>query len=104
ADPTQARVQLTATVRYGFQVAAGVPGEPPLVMLSPVVFRPIFTYDATVPAAVVAAVQDWLTSHAPTTGRAAEIDLAPAAVPAILPDQQHPLIDLTRLVSVLASG
>lgn len=95
--PASARVQLAVTVRYGYEVAPGLP------VISPVVMRPLFPYSSAVPAEITAAVGVWIGANPPAPGVAGFVTMELMVFPDILPNRQHPLLDLLRLDYALTS-
>jgi len=95
--PTAARTLESVTVRYGYVLVPPSDGGEGIVVLSPVVLRPIFPYDDGVPAGITAAVQVWLENNAPAPGTAGFVTLELMVFPDILPNRQQPVLDLLRL-------
>ncbi len=98
ANPATAQVRLKLTLRQGFQLVAGDQEEPGIEMLSPVAFRPLFTYDGEVPGEIVEALQ---AASALATGVAALVSLEVMVFSGLIPETQ-PLLDLVRLVYELS--
>lgn len=94
----QASTAHKLTARFGYRLApTGDGSEEALPMLSPLVFRPLFAYDSTVPGTLTKAVEEWLEANHPAPGVSAMISLELATFSALLPERQQPLVELTRL-------
>jgi LysM repeat protein len=85
------------TVRFGCRLTPPGEDEEPLTALSPVVFRPLFPYDGSVPTDLTLAVQDWLQRNPTPTGTESLLSLELTVISDTLPERRHPLLNLTRL-------
>ncbi|HVR04740.1 MAG TPA: hypothetical protein VMS02_01775, partial [Solirubrobacteraceae bacterium] len=102
AQPTQARAELKLTVRQGFRLTApGEDDEEGIYMLSPVAFRPLFSYAATVPGEIVTALR---AARPLAEGVEGVISLELAVFSTLLPAQRQPLLELLRLDYRLVGG
>lgn len=85
------------TVRFGYRLTPSGEGEEPLTVLSPVVFRPLFPYDASVPADLALAVQEWQRQHPAPPDADSILSLELTVISDTLPESRHALLNLTRL-------
>jgi hypothetical protein len=105
--PADAATQEKLALRYGYRVAAagGATRAPvsddDLVVLTPVLFRPLFQYDEGVPKEIQAALDDWLVAAAPPAVPTALLSLDVTVFSDPEAGTPRPLVELKRLDYVL---
>jgi len=109
SPPTAATVQQKLSGSYGYRLAAAGGGQSPLspddlVSLTPMFYRPRFSYRDTVPAETGAAVTDWSTGHVPEPDNVAFLSLALQLFSTMMPGRTQPLLALGRLDYQLTDG
>jgi LysM repeat protein len=102
--PTAAPTQEKLVVRYGYRLVPPGANTDGIVILSPIVFRPLFPYDDGVPAAITAAVQAWIEGSSPPSGGSKLISLEITVFSDLISGNQQPLVDLTRLDYLIMPG
>ncbi|HEV7599192.1 MAG TPA: hypothetical protein VGO49_02915 [Bradyrhizobium sp.] len=102
SPPTAADVQQKLIGRYGYRLAAENGPDSPLspgdlISLVPMFYRPIFTYDSTVPTDTGATVDAWFVDHIPESANTAFLGFGLQLFSTLMPDRKQPLIDFARL-------
>jgi hypothetical protein len=91
------RTRHKLTVRYGYRLTPSEGEEEGIVVMSPLLFRPLFAYDDDVPKTLGEAVAAWLGENPPPPGASALLSLELATFSSVLPERQQPLVELNRL-------